>query len=408
MRKVLIIITTSLFALSLSACASTYKVHHEIGATNENVEQQTEAIFETTKDIAKEAMSGPTEEPAKEVLKTDDKIIDFTFTQAINSALAPFTFQILGESFGTTPYEDMLRVKVDSIYVSDARDELMQEIKVDAWPRSASEDNRYGLEFNDYNFDAYLDISIRRFPGEGSNNRTHYYWLWDNEAQQFAYDWKLSEMITDENLIDFTVTQSVHDDLNPLSIRLLGRLIEGWSSDIQDMADNVDANIHVIQVMDSDGVIIQEFDRLDAVPPYQSPSYGLHFADYNFDGYLDMALFMYRGGTMHNEPHKYWLWDNASKLFLENEELSEISNTSTISINTEENRLACYTRIGSGSGITQHFKYIDGEYIFVYSIEWGLNPSPDKEGEYVRYEIINELIDGKIMISKNYYDDLDK
>jgi hypothetical protein len=378
--------------LGLSDCTSTSINELAEATISENVDQLTKDIYLADEHI-------------KELFEEDNKIIDFTFTQAISSTMEPFTFRILGETFGEIPYENMLRVQVESIYVTNPDSKLLQEIYIDAWPRNASEHNRYGLEFDDFNFDGYLDMTIRRYPGDGSNNRTNYYWLWDNKTHQFVYDWKLSEAVTKENLIDFTVTQSVHDDIPQFTFRLLGRWVEGWSNDIQGMADNIDANIHVLQVIDSDGRIIQEFDRLNTIPPRYEPSFGLHFADYNFDGFLDIALYMFKGGTLRNEPHLYWLWDNSLKQFVENEELREISCCSSVSINIEESQLECFSRFSATDGALQHFKYIDDKYILVYSIEWGYEPASDKENEYVRYEIINELIDGKMVVSKNYYDD---
>ncbi len=387
------IIATSALTLVLSACTSIPDDQFSIVTISEDVEQP-------TKDI--KLNDEPIEELSEELPEKDKNIIDFIFTQSISSTLSHFTFCISGRRFGEITEN---RVKIDGIHVSDADGALIQEIEVGAYPRNASEDNRYGLEFGDYNYDGFLDLTIRRFPGKSSNNRTNYYWLWDNTTQQFVYDWKLSEVVTKENLIDFTVNQSIHDKVPPLTFRLLGRRIEGWSRDVEDMVDNLDANIHIIQVIDEDGKIVQEFDRLNAMPPRYESSFGLHFADYNFDGYLDMSLFISQGGSMRNEPHKYWLWDNSSKQFVENEELSEISEYSTISIITEENQLECYTRISAGAGITNYYKYTGGKYIFIYSIEWGLESV--SEDKYVRYEIIKELIDDEIVITKNYYDDLE-
>lgn len=339
------------------------------------------------------------DESVKEQSEGSHNIIDFTFIQSISNTLVPFTFRISGERF------ERGALQVSNIYVSDTDGVFIQKIEVDARPRDASEDNRYGLEFGDYNTDGFLDMTIRRYPGEGGNDRTNYYWLWNNEAHQFVYSWELSEVVTEENLIDFTVIQSIHDEVPPLTFRLLGRWIEGWSSDLQNTVDNLEANIHVLQVINSDGELIQEFDGLDAISSRYVPSFGLNFADYNFDGYLDMALYVAEGGSMLNAPHIYWLWDNSLKQFAENEVLNKLSDYSSISINTEESSLECYTRYGNGSGVTQSFKYIDGAYAFIYSIEWGYELAPDKEDEYVRYEIINELIDGEMVITKNYYND---
>lgn len=385
-KYVSMIIATSILVSGLSACALI--PDHEFSAVtvSEDVNQPIINI-----DI--------TGESVKEQSDGERNIIDITFIQSISNTLMPLTFRISGETFENNA------LKVTNIYISDTDGVFIQEIEIDAWPRNASEDNRYGLEFGDYNYDGFLDMTIRRYPGESSNNRTNYYWLWDTETHQFAYSWTLSEVVTEENLIDFTVTQSIHDEVPPLTFRLLGRWIEPGSSNFQNTDDILDANIHVLQVIDSDGELIQEFDRLDAIPPHNKSAFGLDFKDFNFDGYLDMALYLYEGGTMLNQPHIYWLWDNHLKQFLENEELSEISNSSSISVNTEENILECFTRLSNARGVTKSFIYRDGTYVFIYSVEEGYELAPDKEDEYVRYEIINELIDGEVVTTKIHYNE---
>ena len=129
--------------------------------------------------------------------------------------------------------------------------------------------------------------------------------------------------------------------------------------------------------------------------------YGLSFDDWNFDGHLDIGLWAYLGGSMRNDPHYYWLWDNSLKQFIRNEELEEISNISTISV--EENRLDCYTRLGASGGANAQYEYIKGNFVLVYSVEWVVEPAADKENEYIRYEIINELVDGEMITTENYY-----
>ena len=201
------------------------------------------------------------------------------------------------------------------------------------------------------------------------------------------------------SIIDFTMEQSINDKMPPFTFRLLGKWVEAWND------KELNANINVIQIKDNKGRIVQDINGLDALPPLFAESFGLHFADYNFDGYLDMALYMYEGGTMRNEPHMYWLWDNTVKQFVYNAELSEISDYSSVSINAKETRLECYTRNGMDRYIKQYYKYLDGKFIFVYSFETDWERVPDKKGEVIRHEIIKELIDGKIVTTEKHYTD---
>jgi len=172
-----------------------------------------------------------------------------------------------------------------------------------------------------------------------------------------------SEAVTEDNIIDYTVVQSINENIPPFTIRLLGRWIEGWSSEIQDVAENIQPNIHVIQVIDDEGRLLQEFDRLNAFPPIWADSFGLHFADYNFDGFLDMALYMGEGGSMRNSPHIYWLWDNQLGKFVYNQELSHMSDFTTIWINEEQQSLSATWRAGGFGHGSFLLKYIDGVFV---------------------------------------------
>lgn len=132
--------------------------------------------------------------------------------------------------------------------------------------------------------------------------------------------------------------------------------------------------------------------------------YGLSFADWNFDGYLDIDLWSYRGGSMLNEPHYYWLWDNNMGQFVMNAELMEISDFSTIVINVEESRLESYKRLGGLGGVTQHFKYIDDKLVLVYSYVLEVVPSTDDD-KYTCHITISEFIDGEMIITEDFYEE---
>ena len=324
--------------------------------------------------------------------------IDFSFTHAFDPALPPLTFRVLGKAH---PFQ---RVHVQNIEIYGANGALLQNLTANVWLHNTGAQNLYGLEFGDYNTDGAMDVAIRRFSGDSKYGRSHFYWLWNAETQQYEYAWKLSEEVTDENLIDFTVEQQIHSDMPPFTIRLLGRRVDGWSRETADMVNNLDANIHFIQVMDGNGAFLQEFDKLDALPPQYADDYGLHFADYNFDGFLDMALFMSEGGSMRNQPHQYWLWDNTAQQFVYNEQLTALSDFSTVSVNAENARIETFTRTGLGMYFTAHYEYADGEFVLVYSFEQLILPSPEQAHKYIRHEIICELVDGELVTTENYYD----
>ena len=396
MKKRMIVMIAALLALGLASCAATPESDLALVEYDEYVYEQTEDI-----EIADEHTDEDDYDVIVQEDEEDDRMIDFSFTQTINSELAPFTFRILGERVNPP------RVRINSIHISDTDGEIIQKIDGigvwNDWPRNISAHNRYGLEFGDFNSDGYLDMSMRRFSGAGWHGRTHFYWLWDSEAGQFVYCWKLSEAVTEENLIDFTLTQSIHEDMPPFTIRLLGRWIKGWCFEARGEVDGVQANIHVLQVMDAAGNVLQEFDRLGTLPPQRADSFGLHFADYNFDGFLDMALYVHEGGSMRNAPHLYWLWDTAAGQFVRNNELERASDFATVSIIEGQQRLRVFTRVGAFGNFISYMEYIDGVFVTVatWSEEWGAMP----DGQ--RYTRIAEtdLIAGTEVVTYIMHDD---
>jgi len=76
---------------------------------------------------------------------TDDSVIDFSFSQIVNSTLPPLNFHIVGEK-----YRDPQVIRINGIIVSDAIGVVIQEIeKIYAWPPDAAEHNLYtGRYFN--------------------------------------------------------------------------------------------------------------------------------------------------------------------------------------------------------------------------------------------------------------------
>lgn len=194
--------------------------------------------------------------------------------------------------------------------------------------------------------------------------------------------------------IDFTATIKINIEMPEFDFRLEGKEKKYLSFEYIDISK--------LTISDKNGSFKQEFTNLSTeiwASENKNNMYGLAFDDWNFDGYLDVSLWQEVGGTMRNSPHYYWLWDNKAGLYVENTQLFEISDYSTISIVPNKNQITNFMHIGPEGDSIGYWEYIKDEYIWVKSksIEW-LN-----DDEYIYHVIIEEFIDGEMIVTKDYF-----
>jgi hypothetical protein len=119
--------------------------------------------------------------------------------------------------------------------------------------------------------------------------------------------------------------------------------------------DNIeiyDANYKLIQSIEVSGTLIPN-DRLF--------DYGFNIVDWNFDGFPDISLFAYEGGTMLNAPTYFWLWDDTEAKYLINEQLTEYSQSSYLSVDiNNEEVISTYRSQGNHS---TYYYWKDGDLI---------------------------------------------
>lgn len=94
-----------------------------------------------------------------------------------------------------------------------------------------------------------------------------------------------------------------------------------------DRIEVCDKNFKSLQVLEFPVTII---------PSSPSTDYGFQITDWNFDGYPDISLHAFEGGTMLNVPTYYWLWDSKEQKYTECDILNEISQTSYLTTNNQE------------------------------------------------------------------------
>jgi len=133
----------------------------------------------------------------------DDEVIPFTFTttQRISWGVwLDFTIEGIIERSYLITIDKSRYYKSDCVSIStltiNNRDSRVSQAFFDLNTENsyASEDDMYGLSFDDWNFDGYLDVSLLRSPGGTMKNKPTYYWLWDNSAQEYIANDELNEL----------------------------------------------------------------------------------------------------------------------------------------------------------------------------------------------------------------------
>ena len=169
-------------------------------------------------------------------------------------------------------------------------------------------------------------------------------------------------------ILDFTFTQSIGNTMPPFTFRMLGEISWSFGFVGQPLRS---ISIESIYIYDIDGNEIQRITNLKtaSAPRWKDNLFGLRFADYNFDGHLDMALWRYSGGIRQSGAHYFWLWDNDQMQFVLSEKLMDFSSNCLIYVDRDLQRLITYGGWRSG-GTTTYGGFIDGTLEVIGSRHW--------------------------------------
>ena len=213
--------------------------------------------------------------------------------------------------------------------------------------------------------------------------------------------------------IDFVVTKRINGSMQEFEFRIEGTNIKTYGTN-GSRGDNWryyamwDVNrITKLTISSIDGSIMQEFSDLETANEWfnEEKPYGLSFDDWNFDGYLDVSLWKHPGGTSGNYPHYYWLWDNDLGQFVANTQLEEISDDSWIEVDNENYQIVSHSKFSSGHR-SKHFEYRSNEFVMVLSEYAGIDMDEWVNGRVIMRTIIEELIDGKIVVIEDNSEDI--
>jgi len=195
--------------------------------------------------------------------------------------------------------------------------------------------------------------------------------------------------------IDFAIKQKINEQLPEFVFHITGekRIEYEFTADKRRYRIREETNIDNITVMDND-TIIQEFDNLGTRNfTSEKEQYGFRLDDWNFDGFLDISLRSFPGGSMRNEPSYYWLWDSNFGKFVENKQLEKLSDFSGLMVDQEIKQVTGYTREGGGYSIV-YYEYKNGEFVRVKSYA--------EIAEYDSIRVITEeLINGEMVVTED-------
>ena len=322
----------------------------------------------------------------------------FSITHVITADMEPFIFCSMSREGRETEWGDIL-YDIAAIYVTGPWGQVIQVIEginnftIAEWEIERGE---YRVLFGDFNHDGYLDIILNGWF------EPVYSWVWNPDYGRFK-PWEFTPPENGE--IDFSVAQSIHPDMPPFIFRMLGGYRPfpygyGYYSRMVD----------TIRITYLNGELLQEITGFYAWARLSASNrYGLHFADYNFDGYLDIALHMWPGGTRDAGYFYYWLWCRELRQFVFNRQLSHyMRGNGNINVNNERRQIQAWASHVGGrhnvfyeyaKGVFTPVEYLFWEFYHFRASEW----SPP-EGEFNVRITRRDLVGGGVEVWYEYWE----
>lgn len=225
------------------------------------------------------------------------------------------------------------------------------------------------------------------------------------EANDIVYQTEYNnEMNVNENLVDNTVDEDSRDDRNVVEEKLKIDISPSLRVELKLIGEKTLAMRYskeqyseLINVMILKGInnnyYYQEIiiDNNFAIPYFTIIDY-VKVEDYNFDGYLDISIRLCQGGSIHNQPTLFWLWNSDSNQFIESSELSQISWDGEVRLNKVDNEIEVYA-YEIASSFSDYYVWQNKKLLLIrmHSFRYETNPNnPEKLfGRHVTRELIN-------------------
>jgi len=207
--------------------------------------------------------------------------------------------------------------------------------------------------------------------------------------------------------IDYNISKRINDEMQEFNFNIKGIKTRTYylTYNKQHYYDSSESEISSITITSNDSEFKQEITFEKTLTPDYIKTYGFNLDDWNFDGYLDISLFEHRGGSMGNSPHYYWIWDKKERQFIENSDLEIISHSSRVSIDKENEQIISWSRAGLEDYTLYYKVQKSNKYLLVKADESKLYGPDDPQVGSVHH-IIRELVNGKMVITEEYDEDL--
>jgi hypothetical protein len=178
--------------------------------------------------------------------------------------------------------------------------------------------------------------------------------------------------------LTFTTTMRIHESLPEFTFH---RIVGDFVLETRDVDIPQPREVTII-IEDEEGNIIQTIS--DLTENHYDIDVGIEFADFNFDGYLDMRLVRWSdSGESLRQVDYIWLWDTDEFQFVLNEQLMEIDSAG-ITANKNTLQIEAWIKYANGAK-SSFYEYINGELTLVAS-ERTLEKYDDS-GQFLHWEI---------------------
>ena len=180
------------------------------------------------------------------------------------------------------------------------------------------------------------------------------------ESEHEVYPEIPSDPVCDYSI--FTTTMRIHDNLPYFTLhRILGDYLP-------EPHYNIPMPVEVTIIIENEaGEVIQTIYGLTQSNQWGSIAYQeITFADYNFDGYMDMRLHRWQDGAGGLLSHDYfWLWDSEQFQFVLNQQLTEMY-AAQLTANQETKQIEVFNRGDNASHAHAVWEYHGGKFVRVF------------------------------------------